>query len=393
MKKIVAALVLLIAMVSTGASAFALPSANTAVIYKNEACGHCNMYLSSLKALLEEKGFQVIEKSMINDLDARTEWTNFHQKNNIPIELQGHLSVILNDRLVIEGHVPERLVKQLLEKFPSKQFPLLVVYQDAMVDDALMGSYKVWSNGAVQEYAIEKNVSDWSSIPAAPAPASIPLVGLVSLSGLLAGIHPCTISVLLLFLAFLFTLRQGRLTTLKIGGGYIFGVFLAYLLIGLGLLVAVSITEPHLSARIAGILILILGVYNLFRLHGIHLPSLSFVGAAKPTIAQFVKKNSFWAAFMVGILVGICSFGCTAGIYFSVIGLLLTNPLQGFSLLVLYNVMFVLPLVVILLAVTRKSIAEKVQAWQQKNNYWIELLATLFMIAAALWLLFGLGGM
>lgn len=393
MKKIVAALVLLTAIVSMSASAFALPSANTAVIYKNEACGHCNMYLSSLKALLEEKGFQVIEKSMINDLAARTEWTNFHQKNNIPIELQGHLSVILNDRLVIEGHVPERLVKQLLEKYPFKQFPLLVIYQDVMVDEALMGSYKVWSNGAVQEYAIEKNVSDWNSIPNAPPPNPLPLVGLVGLSGLLAGIHPCTISVLLLFLAFLFTLRQDRLTTLKIGGGYILGVFLAYLLIGLGLLAAVSITEPHLSARIGGIFILILGLYNLGRLHGIHLPSLSLVGAAKPTIAQFVKKNSFWAAFAVGILVGICSFGCTAGIYFSVIGLLLTNPVQGFSMLVLYNIMFVLPLVVILLAVTRKSVAEKLRAWQQKHNYWIELLATLFMLAAALWLLFGLGGM
>ena len=46
---------------------------NKVIIYKNEACGHCNIYLDELIPYLTDKGFQVEQKNLINDAAARTE--------------------------------------------------------------------------------------------------------------------------------------------------------------------------------------------------------------------------------------------------------------------------------------------------------------------------------
>src|SRR5262245_20198719 len=62
------------------------------------------------------------------------------------------------------------------------------------------------------------------------------LLPLVFFSALLDSIHPCSFSILLITIAFLFGMQMTRKKILQIGGVYIFGIFAAYLLIGLGLL-------------------------------------------------------------------------------------------------------------------------------------------------------------
>ena len=105
---------------------------NTAVVFKNEGCGHCNMYLEGLRAFLKENGFSVDEKNFINDASARQEWLLLHQEKNIPVELQGHLVTAINGNFILEGHVPLRIVKEVFEKYPARNFPDIVLYQDRM---------------------------------------------------------------------------------------------------------------------------------------------------------------------------------------------------------------------------------------------------------------------
>src|SRR3989344_4922315 len=123
--KFFAVLVFLIAFSS-------LAFAQSAVIYKNESCGHCTPYLNSLRELLESNGFPIIEKDFVNDLDARVEVVQLHQKNNIPVELQGHMVTVLNGSLILEGHVPMQTIEEVLQKYPSKNFPKIVIYEDSM---------------------------------------------------------------------------------------------------------------------------------------------------------------------------------------------------------------------------------------------------------------------
>ncbi|MBI2580019.1 MAG: hypothetical protein HYW27_03895, partial [Candidatus Aenigmarchaeota archaeon] len=44
------------------------------IVYKNEACGHCNMYLSNLRVFLDGRGLEPYEeKQLINNPLTREE--------------------------------------------------------------------------------------------------------------------------------------------------------------------------------------------------------------------------------------------------------------------------------------------------------------------------------
>src|SRR3989338_3569920 len=62
------------------------------------------------------------------------------------------------------------------------------------------------------------------------------LLPLVAFSALLDSVHPCSFSILLITIAFLFGLSMTRKKILQIGGFYIAGIFAAYFMIGVGLL-------------------------------------------------------------------------------------------------------------------------------------------------------------
>jgi cytochrome c biogenesis protein CcdA len=70
---------------------------------------------------------------------------------------------------------------------------------------------------------------------------------------------------------------------------------------------------------------------------------------------------------VLGALVGLCEFPCTGGPYLMVLGLLHDHATYytGAAYLTLYNLIFVLPLVLILLIASDQTLLAKVQGWQQ----------------------------
>ena len=373
-------------------------AAPDAIIYKNEACGHCSMYLGNLKQFFEEKGISYIEKSVINDETARLELLEFNTRKNISPELQGHMTIVLKDKLILQGHVPVNLVKEVIESNPKDQPPEMLFFQDLMVDETEIESYTV-RNSAGDVYNCPANSTASECLKQQNNPQQensifqwLPVIILVS--GILAGIHPCTIGVLLFFMSFLFTIHRTRLNVLKIGGAYIAGVFLAYFLIGLGLLKAVAFAEPHFAAKIAAYLVIALGMFNIARYFFPKIRGFGIPEQSKGFIAGLVEKGSMPAAVVVGLFVGVCSFGCTAGIYFSILGMLITQPTFGVLYLLLYNLMFILPLIAILFLATNDKVVEKISRLEVTKTRLITLIAGLLMVVLGIViLLFIAGGM
>jgi len=354
------------------------------IIYKNEACGHCNIYLDELIPYLTDKGFQVEQKNLINDAAARTELDSLIKEQNIPPEFQGHMVTIVN-KLILEGHVPIKAVKLLLEKYPDFNFPKLILYQDSMGE---VESYTALNeDNKIAECSADEDPVQCLEQKGKKDYIKKSLLYLVIFQGLLSGIHPCTITVLLLFIAFLFTIKKTKGTIFKVGLAFIIGVFLAYFLIGLGVLKAFVISaKPHISAQIGALLILLLGLLNLYAFFfkkniGFGIPS-----SWKSTISEMMHKASVPTAFIVGIIVGICSFGCTAGIYLSVISLLLMKAtyLKGFVYLILYNIMFIAPLLVILFAASTPKVVERLETWESSEKRYIRLISGIVMILSAI---------
>src|SRR3989338_1232836 len=210
------------------------------------------------------------------------------------------------------------------------------------------------------------------------------LLPLVSVSALIDSINPCSFSILLLTIAFLLSIGRLRNNILKIGTVYILGIFLAYLLIGLGLIHALHIFNvPHFMGRLCAILLIVLGLINLINQVFPAFPiKLKIPQSAHNAMAKLMDKGSLPAAFTLGILVGLCEFPCTGGPYLMVVGLLhdQVTYLRGVGYLLLYNVIFVLPLAVILVIASRTTLIEKVQAWQRKERGVMGYVAGIAMI-------------
>ncbi|MGC8775978.1 MAG: hypothetical protein ACP5QN_01540 [Minisyncoccia bacterium] len=90
------------------------------------------------------------------------------------------------------------------------------------------------------------------------------LLPLVVVSALIDSINPCAFSILILTIAFLFSLGKLRSNILIIGLTYIFGLFVVYFLIGLGILQALHLfNTPHFMGKLGASLLILLGLINL----------------------------------------------------------------------------------------------------------------------------------
>ena len=218
------------------------------------------------------------------------------------------------------------------------------------------------------------------------------LLPLVIVAALIDSINPCAFGILLLTIGFLLSIGRERRGIIKIGGVYILGLFTVYILIGLGLLQALHLfNTPHFMAKVGATLLIALGGINLVNEFFPSFPvKLRIPRSAHHKMAELVNKASLPTAFLLGALVGLCEFPCTGGPYLMVLGLLYDRGtyLTGVGYLLLYNLVFVLPLVVMLLIASDGALLEKVKAWKKSETKHMRLWGGVAMIILGILILF-----
>lgn len=217
------------------------------------------------------------------------------------------------------------------------------------------------------------------------------LLPLVTIAALIDSINPCAFSVLFLTIAFLLSIGRLRNELWKIGGAYIAGLFVVYILIGLGILQALHILNtPHFMAKAGAALLIALGIINLINHFIPRFPiKLKIPSVAHATIARLIQKASMPTAFGLGMLVGLCEFPCTGGPYLMILGLLHDSAsyVKGFAYLIYYNILFVLPLVLIMALAGNRVVLEKVEVWKKENTGKMKLWSGILMILLAVFIL------
>lgn len=218
------------------------------------------------------------------------------------------------------------------------------------------------------------------------------LLPLITISALLDSINPCAFSVLLLTIAFLISVGRLRSSILTIGGAYIAGLFAVYFLIGVGLVQVLHLfNTPHFMAKVGAGLLLFLGALSIisarFPKAGIQI---RLPVAFHAVMAQWIKNASLPTAFFLGALVALCEFPCTGGPYLTAVGLLHDKATMwsGFGYLLLYNIIFILPLVVILVLAGDNSIVGKLEQWEQKNKQRMRVGTGIAMIILGIFIYF-----
>ncbi len=227
-------------------------------------------------------------------------------------------------------------------------------------------------------------VTGMSSRPISPT--DLVFLPVLISSALVDSVNPCAFSVLVITMSFLFGLGISRGRVLKIGGAYIAGIFLVYFMVGLGLLRVFSFFGiPHILGKTGAAVLLFLGLLAIL---SFSFPQLSVKFKLPDFIhgkmAALISKASFPGALFLGILVALFEFPCTGGPYLMILGLLHDNATGiGLSYLFLYNLIFIMPLVVILLVASDPTLIKKAEEWKKQAAGRGRLFAGVAMILLA----------
>jgi cytochrome c biogenesis protein CcdA/glutaredoxin len=203
-------------------------------------------------------------------------------------------------------------------------------------------------------------------------------------------INPCAFAVLIILLGTILSIKS-RKKAIYSGIAFSVAIFLSYLLMGIGIYSAVRATGiTHAFYAVVAILAIFLGLFNLkdYLWYGkwfiMEVPL-----RWRPKMKSLLRKvTSIPGAFLIGIIVSLFLLPCTSGPYIVILGLLAKTSTRNyaFSLLLLYNLIFVLPMLIITFAVSfGLTTTEKAEQWRTKN------LKRLHLIAGIIILLLGIG--
>ena len=220
--------------------------------------------------------------------------------------------------------------------------------------------------------AAQGNVTSAKNCPGYFTTLTVPLV--IFCAGI-DSINPCAFSVLIILLLSIIAL-QTRRQVLMVGITYIAAVFLFYFISGIGVLSFVHVSGvSSLISQAAAIIAIVLGLVYIVdaavKKEGF---ILAIPASKKPVIERYIMTATLPAAFVLGVLVGIFELPCTGGIYLTILSLI-SNTLtlsEGIPYLLLYNFIFVMPLILILIAVVVGIPPERVNAWrmEDRRSFW-----------------------
>jgi len=208
-------------------------------------------------------------------------------------------------------------------------------------------------------------------------------------------INPCAIAVLLILLTALMIASGDKKRALYGGLAFTLSIYITYFLFGLGLLQLIAITNiAGIIAKIVGVIALIIGLANIkdFFIYGGGGFVMEIPRNWRPTLKKILNGvTSPLGAFFAGFVVTLFELPCTGGPYFFVIGLLsqAEDIVSIIPTLLFYNVVFIIPLLLIVFAVYfGVSSIEKAEAWKEKNLRVLHLVAGIIMIALGIWVFF-----
>jgi cytochrome c biogenesis protein CcdA/glutaredoxin len=214
---------------------------------------------------------------------------------------------------------------------------------------------------------------------------------LIIVSALVDGINPCAFSVLIFLLITIMALGSRR-KVLIVGTTFILAVFTFYFFSGLGIFTLIQTAGiSRLISFIAALIALGAGILSIASvLVGEAGPViLSIPASRKGVIDQYIRKASIPAAFAVGLLVGMFELPCTGGIYLAILSLLSNRVtlIEGIPYLLVYNLFFVLPLIIILAIFTWGVPVERLDQLRTGSRRTVRVIMGVVMIALGIILL------
>lgn len=207
----------------------------------------------------------------------------------------------------------------------------------------------------------------------------------VLLAALVDAINPCAFAVLIILMSTILV-SENRKRSLLAGLAFSLSIFISYFLMGIGLYSAIQVSGlTHNFYWVVAILAIFIGLFNLkdYLWYGkwfvMEVPM-----SWRPRLQKLIKSvTSVPGAFAVGFLVSLFLLPCTSGPYIVILGLLAKVATRSYAifLLVIYNLIFVLPMILISFAIFfGLTTTEKAENLRKKKLELLHLIAGIIIL-------------
>ena len=118
-------------------------------------------------------------------------------------------------------------------------------------------------------------------------------------------------------------------------------------------------------------------------------PALAAPHATHGWMHRAMERGGLGGMLLAGVLVGICTVPCSGAIYLDIVAVLHASGggTTGLALLALYNLAYIVPLVVLLAAVSNRRVLGRLGRWNQAKSPWVKAGLATAVIAMSLTLL------
>lgn len=207
-------------------------------------------------------------------------------------------------------------------------------------------------------------------------------------------INPCAIGVLLLLLGVLLKHSKDKHKMLKIASIYTIVVYITYLLSGLGLIwfqsFLIGLGFATIVGTLVGVLVIIGGLVEVkdFFWYGQGF-SLMIPAKYSSLLKDKIEHVTTASAIFLGAFVAMVELPCTGGPYLAITAIL-AKRFDALALiyLIIYNFIFVLPLIVISGMAYYGVHISSMKQWKEEKRKWMRLAAGLLMVALGAFLIY-----
>jgi cytochrome c biogenesis protein CcdA/thiol-disulfide isomerase/thioredoxin len=341
-------------------------------------CHDCDRVKGDLNYLKSKFPQLIVEEYNVRDNAELSEWLG--ERAGVPeLHRLTAPTVFVGDDYLLEENLDARSLEVLLEAYTP------------------VGAERVWEHWQEQAGvdAQQGIIERFQSLG----------VFTIVFAGLVDGLNPCAFATLVFFVSYLtISGRRGR-EVLTVGAAFTLGVFLAYMLVGVGFYHALSLLGDVLTTLgrwlygLTAAFCLVLAVVSFLdylkaRRGEIGDMALNLPHRLRMQINATIRKTRgsrafVAAAFITGIIVSLLELACTGQVYLPTIIFVLSVPelkAQATLFLLLYNLLFVAPLVVVFVLAYYGTGAKQFSSFLQERASTVKLGMSFLFLVLGGWL-------
>ena len=226
-------------------------------------------------------------------------------------------------------------------------------------------------------------------------------------AGIIDGINPCAIATMIFLISFLATQKRKKSEVLAIGLSFTATVFITYLMMGIGAFKALTFLQKYewismvirWSAAALAIVVGLLSFVDAFTYKKTKKTSDIKLQLPKPVKMRIHKvisgnlsgRSLVFGAVTTGFLVTLLEAVCTGQVYLPTIVLMTRQEglrLTGWLYLIFYNILFVLPLLLVMVLAFYGLKWERLAKMTQKNLVAIKIALGVLLSGLAVFIIF-----